>query len=134
MALVQEGPPPVQGASGPPNADLLFKEAKQRERRRRLAWFGVVAIVVGGVVASVAAISSPSKPSAPPASVSLSNRPKATGLPLGSIVPLEKAGPLAVGPNGGALRVRPDTSRGSRPPEPWPLPGRGRKRPRGFLW
>jgi hypothetical protein len=100
MALVQEGPPPVQGASGPPNADLLFKEAKQRERRRRLAWFGVVAIVVGGVVASVAAISSPSKASAPPASVSLSNRPKATGLPLGSIVPLEKAGPLAVGPTG----------------------------------
>lgn len=37
-------------------AELLFKEAKQRERRRRMRWIGVVAIVVftAGVAASVA--------------------------------------------------------------------------------
>jgi hypothetical protein len=37
-------------------AELLFKEAKQRERRRRMRWIGVVATVVltAGVVAGVA--------------------------------------------------------------------------------
>lgn len=84
----------------PMDADLLFKEAKQRERRRRLVWFGVVVIVVGGAVATVAAISSRSKPSPHPAKVSSSSRPQATSVPIGSIVSLKRAGPLAVGPTG----------------------------------
>ena len=103
MAVVQEGPPTVHGTTGPPdptNAELLFKEAKQRERRRRLAWLGVVVLVVGGVVATVAAISSRSRPSSPPAKVSSSKTPKSTSLPVGSIVSLKRAGPLAVGPTG----------------------------------
>lgn len=103
MAVVQEGPPPVHETSGPydpTNPDLLFKEAKQRERRRRLAWLGVVVILVGGVVATVAAISSRPRPSSPPAKVSSSKTPKSTSLPVGSIVSLKKAGPLAVGPTG----------------------------------
>jgi hypothetical protein len=103
MVVVQEGPPTVHGTTGPPdptNAELLFKEAKQRERRRRLAWLGVVVLVVGGVVATVAAISSRSKPSPHRAKVSSSSRPKSTSLPIGSIVSLKKAGPLAVSPTG----------------------------------
>lgn len=100
MAVVQEGPPPVQGTSTPPDADLLFKEAKQRERRRRLLWSGVVVIAVAGAVLAVAAISSRSKPFPPPAKVPSSNKPNSTSFPLGSLVSLKKAGPLAVGATG----------------------------------
>ena len=103
MAVVQEGPPAVQGTSGPQDptdADLLFKEAKQRERRRRLIWLGVVVFVAIGVVATIAAISSRSKTSPPRAKVSTSSRPKSTSVPIGSIVSLKSAGPLAVGPTG----------------------------------
>ena len=103
MAVVQEGPPTVQGITGPSdptNADLLFKEAKQRERRRRLALLGVVVIVVGGIVATAAAIRSRSEPSLHPTKVSSSSRPNSTSLPIGSIVSLEKAGPLAVDSTG----------------------------------
>lgn len=103
MAVVQKGPPIVKGTSGPPdptNADLLFKEAKQRERRRRLAWLGTVVIVVGGVVAVVAANSSVPKPSPYHPKVSASSTPKSTSLPTGSIVSLKLAGPLAVSSTG----------------------------------
>jgi sugar lactone lactonase YvrE len=103
MAVVQERPPLVQGAPGPPdslNADLLFKEARQRERRRRLVWVGVVVIVVGTVVAAALVIGSRSTPSPSPARVSASSRPKSTGVPTGSIVFLKRAGPLAVSPTG----------------------------------
>jgi hypothetical protein len=57
MAVVQS-PSRTSGTPGQPDptdADLLFREAKQRERRRRLAWLGVAVIVVGGAVALVAA-------------------------------------------------------------------------------
>jgi hypothetical protein len=57
MAVAQR-PPATDGTSsqpGPIDADLLFREAKQRERRRRLAWLGAGVIVVGGAVALVAA-------------------------------------------------------------------------------
>lgn len=103
MAVVRERAPAVQDTGGsldPTNADLLFKEAKQRERRRRLFWLGMVVLLVVGVVASVAAISSRSKGSLPPSAVSTSGRPKSTTVPVGSIVSLRRAGPLAVGPTG----------------------------------
>ena len=99
MAVVQR--PTQSGGPGPPDADLLFKEAKQRERRRRLAWLGVVVIVVGAVAAIVAATSS--VPKAPPhqAKVTIPSTPKSPSpLPTGSIVALNIAGPLAVGPTG----------------------------------
>jgi hypothetical protein len=81
-------------------ADLLFKEAKQRERRRRLAWLGVVVVVVGGAVAIVLAIAPSTKPPVHHAKVSTSSAPKTAILPTGSIVSLRVAGPLAVGPTG----------------------------------
>jgi len=93
----------VRGTSGPPdptNADLLFKEAKQRERRRRLRRAAVVVLVVVGVAATVAVIGPRSRTTPPPARVSTSGRPKSAVGPIGSIVPLERAGPLAVGPTG----------------------------------
>ncbi|HEY7917127.1 MAG TPA: hypothetical protein VIC86_09135 [Acidimicrobiales bacterium] len=103
MAVVQQGPPAVTRTKAPPvpiDADLLFKEARQRERRRRLAWLGIVAIVVGGLVAIVAA--NGSRPKASPHLHELlpSSVPKSTGLPTGSIASLTRAGPLAVDPNG----------------------------------
>ncbi len=103
MPVVQDRPDTVQGTPcppGPTNADLLFKEARQRERRRRLAWVGVVVILVGAMVATVVAFSSRSKTSSHPARVSSSARPRPTSASLGSIVPLKEAGPLAVGPTG----------------------------------
>jgi len=48
MAVVQR-PTPTSGVSAEPDptdADLLFREAKQRERRRRLLWLGTAVIVV----------------------------------------------------------------------------------------
>lgn len=103
MPVVQDRPDTVQGTPcppGPTNADLLFKEARQRERRRRLAWVGGVVILVGAMVATVVAFSSRSKTSSHPARVSSSARPRPTSASLGSIVPLKEAGPLAVGPTG----------------------------------
>ena len=103
MAVVQR-PTPTSGASAEPDptdADLLFREAKQRERRRRLAWLGVAVIVVGGAVALVAATRT--TPNVPPqhAKVTIPSGPNSPSpLPTGSIVALKIAGPLAVGPTG----------------------------------
>jgi hypothetical protein len=101
MAVVQEGPPAIRdtgGALDPTNADLLFKEAKRRERRRRLFWLGVVVLLVVGVVLTVVAISSRLRTSPSPYKVSTSGRPKSTKVPIGSFTSLERAGPLAAGP------------------------------------
>jgi len=103
MAVVQS-PSHTNGISAEPDpadADLLFKEAKQRERRRRLTWLGVAVIVIGAVAAIVVATSS--GPTAPPHHVKVTtpSAPKSPSpLPTGSIVALKIAGPLAVGPTG----------------------------------
>jgi len=103
MAVVQS-PSHASGISAEPDpadADLLFKEAKQRERRRRLTWLGVAVIVVGAVSAIVVATSS--GPTAPPRHVKVAtpSAPKSPSpLPTGSIDALKIAGPLAVGPSG----------------------------------
>ena len=102
MAVVQRPPTTSEtpGQLDPADADLLFREAKQRERRRRLLWLGVAVIVVGGAVALVAATTTPK---APPhhAKISIPSVPKPPSpLPTGSIVALKIAGPLAVGPTG----------------------------------
>ncbi len=103
MAVVQS---PSHGSEisaepDPADADLLFKEAKQRERRRRLTWLGVAVIVVGSVAAIVVATSSGH--TAPPHHVKVTtpSAPKsASPLPTGPIVALKIAGPLAVAPSG----------------------------------
>jgi hypothetical protein len=69
MAVVQgpsktTGAPGQSGQSGPTDADLLFREAKQRERRRRLAWLGAV-VIVAGLVAVIIEATRPS-PTSPP--------------------------------------------------------------------
>jgi len=49
MAVVQR-PLPTSGVSpepDPADADLLFKEAKQREHKRRLLWLGVAVVALG---------------------------------------------------------------------------------------
>ncbi len=103
MAVVQS---PSHGSEisaepDPAEADLLFKEAKQRERRRRVTWLGVAVIVVGSVAAIVVVTSS--EPTAPlhHVKVTTPSAPKSPSpLPTGPIVALKIAGPLAVGPSG----------------------------------
>ena len=81
--------------------EALFKEARQRRRRVRLAWLGVAVIVVGAVAAIVVATSSVHKSPPHHANVTIPNGPKSPNpLPTGSIVALKIAGPLAVGPTG----------------------------------
>jgi hypothetical protein len=114
MVTVEKGAPPVPGHGAPDplrptDADLLFKEARRRERRRRLAWAGVVIIGVGAVATVVAAAISNPGPALPPSATATPIRPAPASPPPDSIVPLTKAGPLAVGPTG-ALYVS-DASR-----------------------
>jgi hypothetical protein len=102
---VEEGTPPVPSHGGPDpyrptDADLLFKEARRRERRQRLAWAGVVIIVVGAVATVVAFAVSRPGPALPPAATATPIRPGPTSPPPDSIVPLTRAGPLGVGPAG----------------------------------
>ncbi len=102
MAVVQR--PPATGGTpdqcGPNDAEALFREAKRRERRRRLAWLGIVVIIVGAL-AAVFATTRPSPPSPPHIpKLTSSGRLKSPGLPVGAIVSLQHAGPLAVSPNG----------------------------------
>jgi hypothetical protein len=105
MVTVEKGAPPVPSHGGPDphrpsDADLLFKEARRRERRRRLAWAGLVIVVVGAMAIVVATSISRPGPALPPSATSAPVRPRLTGPPRHSIVPLTKAGPLAVGPTG----------------------------------
>ncbi len=114
MATVEEGAPPVPmdrrpDPFQPTDTDLLFKEARRRERRRRLAWAGVVIIVVGALATGVAAAISRPGPRLPPSATATPTRPAPTSPPPNSVVPLTRAGPLAVGPTG-ALYVS-DVSR-----------------------
>jgi hypothetical protein len=103
MAVVHS-PPGTRAAPDEPDptdADLLFREAKQRERRRRLAWLGVVVTVVGGAVAVFAAANT--RPRVPPhharATIPHVTKPPSS-IPTGATVALKLAGPLAVSPTG----------------------------------
>ena len=83
------------------DAEALFKEAKQRRRRLRMAWLGVAVIVIGAGAAIVAATSSVHKSPPHHAKVTIPSGPKLSSpLPTGSMVALKIAGPLAVGPTG----------------------------------
>ena len=53
-------PPENVPSPSPPDADLLFKEAKQRERKRRLLWLGVTVVALGTAAGGYLTASSPS--------------------------------------------------------------------------
>lgn len=90
-------------------AEALFREAThRRRRRRRLTWFGLGVVVVAAVVGARVA-GSPPRPSSHQPTISASRAAKSAGLPVGPIVRLEHAGPLAVGPTGALFVV--DTAR-----------------------
>jgi hypothetical protein len=83
------------------DAEALIKEARERQRRRRLVLILLAIVVIAGTSTAVALVTnSPTahKVTAP------STKPKIAGPPLGRVVSLKLAGPLAVGP-GGALYV-----------------------------
>jgi Ca-activated chloride channel family protein len=91
--LEQVRPTDLQGDSEPldtdaepldSDAEALFREAKQRERRRRLAWLAALLAVVGVAIAAVAraqsgsgsdAVSPPAQPAAPPQPVAGAGTP-----------------------------------------------------------
>ena len=104
MAVVQRSP----GTSGTSDqsdhdADLLFREAKQRERRRRLAWFGAVVIAVGTLTAIIAVTRSTPNP---PPHLARASSPRVTKVAAaaGAIVTPEHPYGMAVG-SGGTLYV-----------------------------
>jgi hypothetical protein len=92
----------------PGEVEVLFREAKQRRRHRRAVWVGLVVAVVG-VAAVTVALASGSNPRASihRPRISAASASRSAGLPVGPVVALEHAGPLAVGPTGptGALFV-----------------------------
>jgi hypothetical protein len=103
MKTATTHPDHVQMDPRPGEAEVLFREAKQRRRRRRLLWVGLV-VVVGAVAATMASGSSPRASSRQP-SISAASASRSAGLPVGPIVALEHAGPLAVGPTGALFVV-----------------------------
>jgi len=61
MAIAPSPAPPENVLSpSPPDADLLFKEAKQRERKRRLLWLGVTVVALGTAAGGYLTANSPS--------------------------------------------------------------------------
>ena len=93
-------PPENVPSPSPPDADLLFREAKQRERRRRLLWLGAVVIVSVCVAALIVGLTRGGVPSKHP-SVRPSRTHKITpaGPTTSGIVP-QRPSSLAIGPNG----------------------------------
>jgi glucose/arabinose dehydrogenase len=87
------------------DTEVLFREAKQRRRRRRLLWVGLVVVVVVGAVAATVASGSNPRASIHRPGISAASASKSAGLPVGPIVALEHAGPLAVGPTGALFVV-----------------------------
>lgn len=91
----------TRAESPPPDTEDLFKEAKRRRRRRRLAWLGVILILVAAVAGFLSAATSPPRRSSPQVRrTPIARSVKPTALPTGTIVPLQHAGALAVGPTG----------------------------------
>lgn len=81
--------------ASPLTAEALIKEARRHRRRRHLAYVAVTILVIAGVVVAVFANRRPAHNLA-----AASNEPKVAGPPMGRVVSLKLAGPLAVGPNG----------------------------------
>jgi sugar lactone lactonase YvrE len=101
MAVVQNRPTTAgTGQSDPADADMLFKEAKRRERRRRFLWLGVAFIVSACVVVLIVGLTREGVPSKHPY-VRPARIQKVTpiGTTAASIVP-QRPSSLAVGPNG----------------------------------
>jgi hypothetical protein len=81
--------------AGPLMAEALIKEARRHRRRRHLAYVAVTIVVIAVVAVAVVASRRTAHNAAVP-----SNEPKVGGPPMGRVVSLKLAGPLAVGPNG----------------------------------
>jgi hypothetical protein len=77
--------------------EVLFPEAKRRERHRRLVVLAVVVLAVGGTTIGFA-LSAARRPIPRPTSISVVKAPAA--LPAGTYVTMKIAGPLAVAPDG----------------------------------
>jgi len=80
-----------------PIAEALIKEARHRQHRRRLVLVVIAVVVITGASTAVALVTN--SPAAHKVTVP-STKPKVAGPPLGRVVSLKLAGPLAVGPNG----------------------------------
>jgi hypothetical protein len=99
MVVMQEGEE-ARTSTSPPlqDAEALFKEARQRERRRRMAWIGVIAVaalVISLIVALVGASSS--SPRVMPTASTGGPSPKLTGGGMPSeIVAWSNAGTIEV--------------------------------------
>ena len=81
-----------------PETEVLFKEAKRRDRQRRIIVATVVLVAFGSLVAATAHARRP--PAAPRGLSPSAGERQPGGIRGGSIVPLEVAGPLAVSPRG----------------------------------
>lgn len=90
------------GAPDHADSQALIEEARRRHRRRRRLVVGGLALAVAGVVVAGLVAGGPGGPSSGrrgrPAGSRDGARP--TGPPPGRTVPLEQAGPLAIGPDG----------------------------------
>jgi hypothetical protein len=86
---------PVEGASPGMDADALIREAKQRERRRRIGLGLATLLVIAAVGTTIGVLSTTGQHK------TTFEAPDNSGLlPTGRGVPLELAGSLAVGPTG----------------------------------
>lgn len=86
---------PRQATTDLPAAEALIKEARQRQRRRWLLVIIAILVIVG-VCTAVAMVTN--RPAAHNVTAPAS-KAKVAGPPMGSLVSLKLAGPLAVGPN-----------------------------------
>ena len=89
---------PLENApsSSPPDADLLFKEAKQRERRRRLAWLGAAVIVSACVAGTIVGLTG-GRPTPP--------RQRSPRPPHASVFPPSATTPSSTSPPGTSQSV-----------------------------
>ncbi|MGO9582800.1 MAG: hypothetical protein ACLP36_08340 [Acidimicrobiales bacterium] len=86
-----------QATTDLPDAEALIREARQRQRRRYSALAVIIVLAIAGAFTAVATLTS--RPAAHEVTASPA-KPKLAGPPMGRVVSLKLAGPLAVGPNG----------------------------------